>query len=71
MAELYWNGRAAGRLCLQLILCCLGIGILSTSLEAAPTDPQLDTITVEAKRQLEHRWISLCKRLWYIITAKR
>ena len=55
MAELYWNGRAAGRLCLQLILCCLGIGILSTSLEAAPTDPQLDTITVEAKRQLEHQ----------------
>jgi hypothetical protein len=55
MAGMYWNGRAAGRLCLQSISCCLGIGILSTSLEAAATDPQLDTITVEAKRQLEHQ----------------
>jgi hypothetical protein len=52
---MYWNGRAAGRLCLQSIACCLGSGILSTSLEAAPTDPQLDTITVETKRQLEHQ----------------
>ena len=42
MAELYWNGRAAGRLRLQAILCCVEIGILSTSLAAAPTDPQLE-----------------------------
>ena len=55
MAGMYWIGRAAGPLCLQSISCCLGIGILCTSLEAAATDPQLDTITVEAKRQLEHQ----------------
>jgi hypothetical protein len=55
MAEMNSNGRAAGRVRLRSILCCLGIGALFASLQAAPADRQLETITVEAKRQLEHQ----------------
>ena len=51
MTGMFLKPHVAGRQCLRILLFCLAV---CASMRAAPDDHQLDTITVEAKRKLEH-----------------
>ncbi len=52
MTGMFLNPHVESRQCLRILLFCLAV---CASMRAAPDDHQLDTITVEAKRKLEHQ----------------